>query len=278
MSGSFKPPGSTPVPAAPPARSQATVVYQLRRSLAELPEGLRLRNREWGILFAVTGEHSCAQIGQALGLTADERDRIFSRLATLGLIEERPLSYGEYLRALSSWNDEEPRPLAAFLRGGQAMPGVVAAGPVPPVAQERPRPPVPPVVTADSDLNITRALPTYNRQQLLETAAQEALSPAFLPLDTPVAPPKTTPGSRRGALSIKALMQLILGKASDVQTGQLDIYRVFIRINTKLLQKNGITTLRFQEDRLIDDPELQQAITSNVQKVLGFPCPPEVFV
>lgn len=255
-----------------------TAVYQLKRALVELPDGLRLRNQEWGVLFAITGEHSCAQIGRLLGLAPEERDRIFSRLLAFGLLEERPLSYGEYLRALASSPGEEEKSLAAFLRGGQAMPGVVAAGPVPPVASGRPRPPAPPVVTADSDINITRALPTYNRQQLLETAAQEALSPPFLPLENPVAPAPRPPASGRGALSIKALMQHILGKASDVQSGQLDIYRVFIRINTRLLQRNGITTLRFQEDRLIEDPELQQAITSNVQKVLGYACPPEVFV
>ena len=284
----------------PPARSLGPIVYQLKRSLSELSESLRLRNHEWGVLFAITGEHSCAQIGQLLSLDNEERDRVFTRLAAGGLIEERPLNYGEYLRAVASFRDEEPKPLAAFLRGGQAMPraAAAAAAGAPPAAPPSPRSPagpgvvspaLPPVVrrpapirppdvlTADSDLNVTRALPTITRQQLIETTVGEALAPTFLPLE-PVTALPAPPATARGSLSLKALMQLILGKAADRESGQLDIYRVFIRVNTKLLQRNGITTLRFQDDRLIDDPELQSAITTSFEKALGFPCPPEVFV
>lgn len=285
---------------APAARPQGAVVYQLKRPLAELPDNLRLRNHEWGALFAVTGEHSCAQIAGLLGLAPEERDRVFGRLAAFGLIEERPLTYGEYLRALATWRDDEPRPLAAFLRGGQAMPetraaavpppapaaapprapvvpqvpGVVAPGLLP-VAATPARPRAPEVTTADSDPGITRALPTYDRRQIQAPAA--APPPAFLPLE-PLPPPPPVAAAGRSQLSLKALMQHILAKAGDQQAGQLDIYRVFIRINTKLLQRNGISTLRFQDDRLIEDPELQHAIAASVEKALGFTCPPEVFV
>lgn len=311
MSETSKPRDPRSPASAPAGRPQGAVVYQLKRPLAELPDNLRLRNHEWGALFAVTGEHSCAQIAGLLGLAAEERDRVFARLAAFGLIEERPLTYGEYLRALATWRDDEPRPLAAFLRGGQAMPGAPVARPAPtaaspavrgpaipafpgvvsggpaPVAATPARPRPPEVTTADSDLNITRAFPTYDRRQLVapdppkppvvpavQTAAEAAAEPAFLPLEAPPAP--VAPG--RGPLSLRALMQHILAKAGDPQSGQLDIYRVFIRINTRLLQKNGITTLRFQDDRLIEDPELQSAIAASVEKALGFPCPPEVFI
>ena len=79
-------------------------------------------------------------------------------------------------------------------------------------------------------------------------------------------------------LSLKALMQFILERAQDSTVGQLDIYRVFIRVNTKLMRRNGIHTLRFEEDHLISDPELQNAILSSVQKTLGLSCPQSVFV
>lgn len=290
-----------PAPAAAP-RQHGAIVYQLRRSLAELPEGLKLRNHEWGVLFAVTGEHSCAQIAGLLGLAPEDRDRVFGRLLAFGLIEERPLSYGEYLRAVASWRDEEPKSLAAFLRGGQAMPdgraaprqaapapppagpaapripaapGVVAAA-LPPVARG-PLAGPPPVETADSDANITRAVPGYGRQQVVRGIDPRPPETPFLPLE-PLAAPARDGAAPRRALSLKALMQVILAKASDLQAGQLDIYRVFIRIDTKLMQKSGITTLRFEDDRLVEDPELQKAIVASVEKSLGFPCPPEVFV
>lgn len=295
-----------PIRSGAPPRQHGAIVYQLRRSLAELPEGLRLRNHEWGVLFAVTGEHSCAQIGGLLGLSPEDRDRVFGRLLAFGLIEERPLSYGEYLRAVASWRDEEPKSLAAFLRGGQAMadgrtapraaappagapaaatprlataPGVIAPA-IPPVARAVVA--APPVEKADSDINITRALPTYGREQVTRAGEPRPEVP-FLPLE-PVAPaprPAAAPeraAEGRRALSLKALMQYILGKAGDLHAGQLDIYRVFIRIDTKLMQKNGITTLRFEDDRLVEDPELLKAIVASVEKALGFPCPPEVFV
>jgi hypothetical protein len=73
-------------------------------------------------------------------------------------------------------------------------------------------------------------------------------------------------------------MQFILDRATDLTAGQLDVYRVFIRVNTGLLKRNGITTLRFQDDRLIQDPELQEAITQSVEKTLGLQCPREVYV
>ena len=66
--------------------------------------------------------------------------------------------------------------------------------------------------------------------------------------------------------------------ANGSEAGQLDVYRAFVRVPPQLLQRNGITTLRFEDDRLVSDPDLQQAILTSVQHVLGRPCPPDVFV
>jgi len=52
----------------------------------------------------------------------------------------------------------------------------------------------------------------------------------------------------------------------------------FVRVNPQLLRGNGITTLRFEEDRLLTDPDLQQALLASVEHVVGRSCPPEVFV
>ena len=96
------------------------------------------------------------------------------------------------------------------------------------------------------------------------------------PFSPPTASHLDTAEFRR--LSLKALMRFIIGRAQDPTSGQLDIYRVFIRVDTRLLQRNGISTLRFTEDRLIGDPELQQAIASSVRKSLGVDCPSQVYV
>jgi len=74
------------------------------------------------------------------------------------------------------------------------------------------------------------------------------------------------------------VMRFITDQSSDTDAGQLDVYRTFVRVSPPLLRRNGITTLRFEEDRLLTDPDLQQAILASVEHVVGRPCPPEVFV
>lgn len=79
-------------------------------------------------------------------------------------------------------------------------------------------------------------------------------------------------------LSLRALMNVIEKQAGTREAGQLDVYRVFVRVDTSLLRRNGIETLRFTEDRLVADPELQQAIVRSVKKTLGLDCPQSVWV
>lgn len=83
-------------------------------------------------------------------------------------------------------------------------------------------------------------------------------------------------GSRR--LSLRALMNVIEKHAGSREAGQLDVYRVFVRVDTVLLKRSGIETLRFTEDRLVSDPELEQAIVRSVKKTLGLDCPDSIWV
>lgn len=80
------------------------------------------------------------------------------------------------------------------------------------------------------------------------------------------------------SLSLRALMNVIERQSGTRENGQLDIYRVFARVDTALLKRNGIETLRFTEDRLVSDPELQEAILRSVKKTLGLDCPQSVWV
>jgi hypothetical protein len=85
-----------------------------------------------------------------------------------------------------------------------------------------------------------------------------------------------TLNSRR--LSLKNVIDFIIHNAADLNAGQLDVYRVFIRVNTQLLKRNGIHSLRFTDDRVITDPELQDAILQSVDRTLGLSCPDDVFI
>jgi hypothetical protein len=113
--------------------------------------------------------------------------------------------------------------------------------------------------------------------EYLQTAESTGLSqeknvPAFSPLQKPsvsASPPRS--------MSLQAVIQFILNQNDDPTAGHLATYQVFMGINTQLLKRNGITSLRFQDDRLITDPELQAAIMDNIQRVLGMTCPADVF-
>lgn len=76
-------------------------------------------------------------------------------------------------------------------------------------------------------------------------------------------------------LSLRALMDVIECQAGSREAGQLDI---FIKVDTSLLKRSGIETLRFTEDRLISDPELEEAIVRSMKRTLGLDCPDDVWV
>lgn len=229
---------SAPSPTPPPPRILPTAVFQLAILPERLPADLRLRSLEWGILFAATGRHTVAQIGQHFGLTPEERDRAFAHLVQLRLLVERRLTAGEYLRAAATVGDDEPRLLAQFLRGAPARPPAKTFEPLP-LPPEEPRMSAP----------------------------------------TPRAPlPSTAANAASRSLSLRALMGFIIRETGDTDAGQLNVYRAFLRVDPQLLRRNGITTLRFEDDRVVSDPELQRAIVGSVEQTLGRRCPPEVFV
>ncbi len=228
----------------------AAAIFELAVPVERVPADLRLYSLDWGVLFAVTGRHTVAQIGAGLGIAPAERDAAFSRLLALGLLSERLLSAGEYLRAAATVGGE-PRTLAGFLTAGLAGP-----------------PDEPPADIPGGPLPATGA------------SAAEPDSEGFEPL--PLPEPETTmpirPSRPASPLSLRAVMRFVVAQARDADAGQLDVYRAFVRLDPQLLKRNGITTLRFEEDRLLTDPDLQRALLQSVEHVIGRSCPPEVFL
>lgn len=118
--------------------------------------------------------------------------------------------------------------------------------------------------------------------------SDEAGDPPFVPLDfaeEELMSPRRThglasvialPGRRR--LSLKALMQFLIRRAPTEEAGQLDVYRAFLKLDPELLRAHGITTLRFEDDRLIESPELVRKILECVESTFELKVPAEVFV
>lgn len=259
-----------------------------------LPVALRLRALEWALLFAATGRHTAAELGRRMGVEAAARDAALARLLNDGLIAECDLDAAEYVRALAASGDVEEKSLREFLMIA-AQPEVPADAVPQPAELPDPEPP-PWIEVASAALSLAPSLPpsppapVETRNSATPVPATAPTGPlrldrpprpafGFKPLPTPNQEPRESqpmPGTRR--LSLRALMNLIERQAGSREAGQLDIYRVFVRVDTLLLRRNGIDTLRFTEDRLVADPELEQAIVGSVKKTLGLVCPESVWV
>ena len=203
---------------------------------------LRLTAGEWALLFNLDGRRPVAQVAQRLGLEAEACRRAIARLLERGLIAESELSVAEYLAAVGSSAPEEGETtlLALLQRGALGL--------------EEAAPP---------------SLP-----EPIESAAPPVVSvpPPFRPIHQ-----RPARASAR-ALSLKQLMAFLIGRARSRDQGQLDVYKVFLRVRRDALERNGITTLRFDDDRVVRDPELLEAIAQAVESVLGVSLPAEAFV
>jgi hypothetical protein len=104
---------------------------------------------------------------------------------------------------------------------------------------------------------------------LTDFLAQEAGAPAvdFEPLPLPPAP----------RLRLQALLAWLTEGAASAEDGQLNVYRTFLRLDPARLRAHGITTLRFEDDRTIDDVALAREIVLSAEQTLGRPCPSNVF-
>lgn len=225
-------------------------VYRRSKEPSQLPSDLRLIALEWALYFAVTGTDTAAELGRQMRAETSDRDEALNRLVILGLIEEQALSAAEYVRALAAAGDREEKTLREFLMGATQPPAklssVEKAEPArTPEPSSAPRPPAP-----------------------LE----------FRRLPSPDDRKENRQMSQSRKLSLRALMNLIETQAGSREAGQIDIYRVFVRVDTSLLKRSGIETLRFTEDRLVSDPELEQAIVRSVKKTLGLECPETLWV
>ena len=261
-----------------PPRSPAihpAAVYRPRFTPELLPADLRLRGTEWAVLFALTGRHTVAQVAGQLQLAPGQAAAAFGSLIVAELVVEQRLSLPEYLRGVATTGDPEPKSFAQLLRTAPlrpaASPVVVATGPAG-VAS-----PPPSESGGTGRAVVTPAPPTAAALPARAAAATRNLAPppAFKPL--PLEDPAMAPSAPR-ALSLKALMTFIRSRSADETAGQLDVYRAFLRVDPELLKRHGITTLRFEDDRVIRDAELQQRILGSVESTLGVRCPPEVFV
>ena len=99
----------------------------------------------------------------------------------------------------------------------------------------------------------------------------------------PVSPaPMSSPEFRVAAsdkpLSLQAVTQFIFEHAKDENEGQLLVYQVFMRIPAALLEQSGLETFNFEDEYLVSDPKLQEAMLHAIEVVLDLTCTKEQFL
>ena len=227
----------------------------------ELPAELRLRAAEWGVYFSLTGKHTVAQLCAHLDLAASEVERAAGRLVELGVASEAALSLGDYLQAAATVEADDPMPLAHYLRGGLAGP---SARPSARPSEKAVRTETPAELEALDPLPF-EPLPLAEQESDVSTADHSA--------ERSVAGPAAAP-----RISLRALMDVLMRRAPDPDSGQLDVYRTFLRVDPELLRRNGIVTLHFEDDRVVSDPELLEAIVASTERTLGGPAPERIYL
>ncbi|HEX7831495.1 MAG TPA: hypothetical protein VF787_17700 [Thermoanaerobaculia bacterium] len=252
-------------------------VFRRARPAHELPDDLRLTALEWALYFAATGVVTAAELGRQFRVEPAERDAALVRLLKLQLIEEQPLAAADYVRALAAAGNQEEKTLREFLLGTFQTPtqaiAKLSAEPAPPNVR-------PLTALPNRQVNSTPAFPSVAPRPTIVPPPPGRVAPrlAFTPLPSPNDRKENRVMTASRKLSLRALMNLIETQAGSREAGQLDIYRVFVRVDTLLLKRSGIETLRFTEDRLVSDPELEQAIVRSVKKTLGVDCPESLWV
>lgn len=251
----------------------ATSVLELPRSLRELPADLRLTSLEWTLLAAVSGRHTVLQVAAAFELEPERAVDVFRGLAERGLVAERPVFFPEHLRALGARGETTRRTLADFLRSGVTLGAPEAKG----------HGSGEPAGASAAGRGVSGGgAPAQSTPRGASSPPPPAFRPLAPPPDeaVPESPPDSAPDGPSAArrLGLRTLMRAILDRAEDRTAGQLDVYRVFIRVPTPLWRRNGVSSLQFEDDRLIEDAELHRELERSLEKTLGLGIPDEAWV
>jgi hypothetical protein len=219
---------------------------RLLRTREELAPDLRLRAYDWAVFFALEDGRTLGEMASRASFDTVALLAAVGRMEAAGFLEEQPQTMAEYLRAAGDAGDDRPIDVSEFLRASL------------PAAAPRP--------------NLTEDLPSLHP----EPAIDDRFEP--LSIDSPdesgawrlAEDWRVNPARERAeALSLRAVLDFLMARAADPESGQLDVYRTFLRIDSDLLRQNGITTLDFDDDRWIDDPPLVAAILASLERTAG---------
>jgi hypothetical protein len=202
----------------------------------------------WATAAELTEVRTCEELERITGLDPSMLEDALTRLISRGLVKKH----------LVSWQD--------FAKSGQVS-----------VAKDAPdSAPTQEIAETMSELGqlVTHCKISLRLGQVLMPQVSKNLLnarigqlPSFIEKPLPVAPVT-------GYL-LKTLIDQIASHASDPVAGQLLVYQVFLRVPLKILKAEGISSLRFVDQKtVIKSKLLYDSISGAVQEILGTKLPP----
>jgi len=85
---------------------RSSVIYRPKRDWNELPEEVKLRQWEWRVLVAFDGNRTLGEAIEHTGLKREEMAALLQKFHTLDLLEEREVSFADFLKSEAQQQDE----------------------------------------------------------------------------------------------------------------------------------------------------------------------------
>lgn len=218
-----------------------------------LAEGQSLSEELWLIAFALAKSATTGELASACNLTPDVAAKGVAELLACGLIRKQTLTFKEFLakRNGSQSAQEKTGPIVVAIQPAPATEvHSIRIGQMP-VAQ-----------TSSTPVFATRF--GGERMPGFVTAVEE-IRPT--PMSARAKPKKPSTNS---PMKLRPVINAIETKGGGGISGQLLVYRVFLRVPFGSLYDEGITSLKLvDENSMVRNPDLKAAILNAAREVAG---------
>ena len=234
-----------------------------------LAEAQRLSEEMWLVAFALSGPATVADLANRCELTPSETAKAVDGLIQCGLIQRHTMTLQEFI-ARRNGNRQTAESTAPAVTTAPTL--TVLPSPEPEIPFEREEAPAAPAraITAVST-RLGRLLPVQKVGGVVFIARfGEALLPETGRLTGSVERPSAASAPDHDPMKLRPVIQAIETKGGGGISGQLLVYRVFLRVPFGSLYDEGITSLKLVDDEsAVRNPDLKAAILQAAREVAG---------
>jgi hypothetical protein len=237
-----------------------------------LAEAQRLSEEMWLVAFALSGPATVADLANRCELTPSETAKAVDGLIQCGLIQRHTMTLQEFI-ARRNGTRQTAEPAAPAQSAATAAPTLtVLPAPEPEIPLEREETTAAPArVIAAVSTRLGRLQPVQKTEGIVFIARfGEALLPETGRLTGSCERPMAAAATSHDAMKLRPVIQAIETKGGGGISGQLLVYRVFLRVPFGSLYDEGITSLKLVDDEsAVRNPDLKAAILQAAREIAG---------